>query len=58
MPQLTAALGASTRQLVLVVDEEAQRMTAGQAEGDPISQCLPPLFLDPVALQLGHAGPL
>ena len=43
---------------VLVVEEVAQRVPAGEAERDPVAERLPPLLLDPVALGSWPPRPL
>jgi len=51
MAEPCAALRAGARQLVLVVEEVTKRMTARQAECDPVAKGLPALLLDPVSLR-------
>ena len=54
MTELAAALGTGSGQLRFVLEEVAQRVTAGEAEGNPVAERLPALLLDPVPLLLGH----
>ena len=54
MPQLTGALWARVRELVLALEEVPLREPAAQAERDVVPQGLPAFFLDPVALWPRH----
>ena len=54
MAKLAAALRARFRQRLLVVQEVALRVTAGDAERNPVAERLSALLLDPVAFRLRH----
>jgi hypothetical protein len=48
MPHLAAARRAGWRQLRLALLEVPQGVAAGEADGDPIAESLPPLLPEPV----------